>query len=157
MERIEFDESQLGDLQAIAEQLFANPEDPRSPGYRRALLRPRVRWLGIAASCLFPAAAVGGLWALLTRLGLSPLPALCCCLLPLTLYILARGRSILICLIQIYQRYAPESIRNKCRFEPSCSQYMILALEKYGLRKGLEKGIRRLKRCDIHHGGFDPL
>ena len=43
----------------------------------------------------------------------------------------------------------------KCRFEPSCSQYMILSLQKYGLWKGLAKGIDRLKRCRAKDGGFD--
>jgi putative component of membrane protein insertase Oxa1/YidC/SpoIIIJ protein YidD len=32
---------------------------------------------------------------------------------------------------------------------------MILSLEKYGLRRGLSKGIGRLKRCNIDNGGFD--
>jgi putative component of membrane protein insertase Oxa1/YidC/SpoIIIJ protein YidD len=32
---------------------------------------------------------------------------------------------------------------------------MILALQKYGLWKGLRKGIDRLRRCNIHNGGFD--
>ncbi|MBR5314328.1 MAG: membrane protein insertion efficiency factor YidD [Clostridia bacterium] len=64
-------------------------------------------------------------------------------------------KRILICLVQMYQRFAPDSIRKKCRFEPSCSQYMILSLKKYGLWKGLAKGIDRLKRCNTQDGGFD--
>ena len=44
-----------------------------------------------------------------------------------------------------------------CRFEPSCSRYMIGALRKYGLFKGLAKGIGRLCRCHPWHpGGYDP-
>ena len=49
--------------------------------------------------------------------------------------------------------------RMKCRFEPSCSQYMILAIEKYGVIKGVLNGIKRLSKCnnrgDGMRGGFD--
>lgn len=53
-------------------------------------------------------------------------------------------KKIIIALVHVYQRYAPERIRRKCIFKPTCSEYMILALEKYGLCKGLYKGIVRL-------------
>jgi len=35
----------------------------------------------------------------------------------------------------------------KCRFYPTCSDYMILAIQKYGLLKGIKKGINRIRRC----------
>jgi putative membrane protein insertion efficiency factor len=44
-----------------------------------------------------------------------------------------------------------------CRFEPSCSRYMIGALQKYGFVRGLARGVRRLMRCHPWHpGGYDP-
>jgi putative membrane protein insertion efficiency factor len=44
-----------------------------------------------------------------------------------------------------------------CRFEPSCSRYMIGSLRKYGLFKGLARGIVRVSRCHPWHpGGYDP-
>jgi putative membrane protein insertion efficiency factor len=44
-----------------------------------------------------------------------------------------------------------------CRFEPSCSRYMIAALRKYGLLKGLARGIVRFSHCHPWHpGGEDP-
>jgi len=44
-----------------------------------------------------------------------------------------------------------------CRFEPSCSRYMIEALRRHGLVVGLRKGIARLFRCHpFHPGGYDP-
>ena len=44
-----------------------------------------------------------------------------------------------------------------CRFEPSCSRYMIAALCKYGLFRGLARGIARVSRCHPWHaGGYDP-
>lgn len=71
------------------------------------------------------------------------------------LYSLLSLKFIILFAIKVYQRVAPDSIRGKCRFEPSCSQYMILAIEKYGLFVGLKKGINRLKRCHIPNGGYD--
>jgi hypothetical protein len=45
-----------------------------------------------------------------------------------------------------------------CRFNPSCSQYAILAIEKYGIIKGGLKASWRIIRCNPwNHGGNDPL
>ncbi len=52
-------------------------------------------------------------------------------------------------------RYAAPQIRLACVFEPSCSEYMILALAKYGLIRGGYKGICRLLRCHYPNGGED--
>ena len=46
-------------------------------------------------------------------------------------------------LILLYQKFASEKLRNSCLFEPSCSEYMILAIEKYGFIKGFIKGIKK--------------
>lgn len=57
--------------------------------------------------------------------------------------------------IRLYQQIAPHKIRNACRFEPSCSNYAILALQKYGFFKGWKMAINRLTRCKIPNGGED--
>jgi len=45
----------------------------------------------------------------------------------------------------------------KCRYTPTCSQYAIDALRKYGMIKGLWKALRRISRCHPWGGsGFDP-
>jgi len=45
-----------------------------------------------------------------------------------------------------------------CRFRPSCSDYAIEAVEKYGFIKGGVKAVWRVLRCNpFNHGGFDPL
>jgi len=76
-------------------------------------------------------------------------------LLSLFVYTLFRLRRIIIWSIRVYQRYAPERIRLACVFVPSCSDYMILSLEKYGLIRGSIKGIKRLRRCRNPNGGED--
>lgn len=50
--------------------------------------------------------------------------------------------------IRLYQRYAPERVRRKCLFKPTCSEYAILAIKKYGVIRGLYKSyIRLFKKC----------
>ncbi len=45
-----------------------------------------------------------------------------------------------------------------CRFRPTCSDYAILAIEKYGLLTGGAKAVWRVLRCNpFNSGGFDPL
>ena len=129
--------------------------DPRSPNYQRELIRPKIHWKNIL---LFSAALFGGtygMYFLLRQFFIPPTTALCLCVLVAGIVVLLYLKRILICLVRIYQRFAPAAVRNKCRFEPSCSQYMILSLQKYGLWKGLCKGIHRLWRCHNQDGGFD--
>ena len=64
-------------------------------------------------------------------------------------------KSLILSFIRLYQRTAPTRIRNSCRFEPSCSEYMIQAIQKYGLMKGGLRGAKRLGRCKIPNGGVD--
>ncbi|OOF67242.1 membrane protein insertion efficiency factor YidD [Rodentibacter caecimuris] len=58
-------------------------------------------------------------------------------------------------LILLYQRLAPTRIRNSCRFEPSCSNYAILSIQKYGCLKGWKMAFNRLSRCKFPNGGKD--
>jgi putative membrane protein insertion efficiency factor len=47
---------------------------------------------------------------------------------------------------------------DQCRFSPTCSNYMIKAVEKYGVVKGINLGIRRVTRCRPGNmGGYDPV
>lgn len=64
---------------------------------------------------------------------------------------------LLIGLVIVYQWTLSPLFRGCCRFEPSCSQYMILAVRKYGALSGLVRGILRICRCHPWHpGGYDP-
>lgn len=155
MKTITFDETLLNHPDQIAQQLFFQDDDPSSLTYKRILVRPTIRWATILRNCLVFCLLTGLLCFVLTQIGLGHLPAVLVTLSVGVIAILCCAKSIIICLIRIYQRYAPDTVRNKCRFEPSCSQYMILALEQYGLRKGLQKGLARLKRCTPPNGGYD--
>ena len=65
--------------------------------------------------------------------------------------------ALVISLVRVYQRTLSPLLGNVCRFEPSCSRYMVGAIEKYGLIRGVARGIRRLSRCHPWNpGGFDP-
>jgi len=47
---------------------------------------------------------------------------------------------------------------NSCRFYPTCSEYAVQAVEKYGVLKGLYMGIKRVLKCHpFHPGGYDPV
>ena len=61
----------------------------------------------------------------------------------------------LIGLVLMYKVCAPQSVRDRCRFEPTCSTYMIMAINKYGVIVGVIKGIKRLLRCKPPYGGID--
>lgn len=63
-------------------------------------------------------------------------------------------RFILVWLIRLYQKYALSETRLKCCYEPSCSEYTILALKKYGVIIGGIKSVKRLMRCGPP-GGID--
>lgn len=66
-------------------------------------------------------------------------------------------KRFLIKIIRLYQRM-PISTHNNCKFIPSCSEYMIDALNEYGVIKGTLKGIGRLLRCNpFNKGGYDPV
>ena len=72
--------------------------------------------------------------------------------IPLTYFVL---RYFLIGLVLMYKAFAPLSTRDRCRFEPTCSTYMILSIKKYGVFRGVIKGIKRILRCKPPNGGID--
>lgn len=65
-------------------------------------------------------------------------------------------KRLLIYMIKLYQRFLSPLKRPCCRYYPSCSQYAILAIEKYGALRGSLKALLRLLRCNpLFRGGID--
>ncbi|HEX3870300.1 MAG TPA: membrane protein insertion efficiency factor YidD [Pirellulales bacterium] len=63
----------------------------------------------------------------------------------------------LIATVRLYQIAISPLLGKRCRFEPSCSRYFIVSVEKYGVCRGALRGVGRLCRCHPWHpGGYDP-
>ena len=64
-------------------------------------------------------------------------------------------KKFIISLIRLYQKI-PISTHFKCRYTPTCSEYMIIAIERFGVIKGGILGIKRIMRCNPWGGsGID--
>jgi uncharacterized protein len=60
--------------------------------------------------------------------------------------------------IRAYQRWVSPFLPPSCRFTPSCSQYTVEAISKYGVLKGGAMGAWRILRCNpFCEGGSDPV
>lgn len=67
-------------------------------------------------------------------------------------------KRLLIFIIRIYRKYISPYKRPSCRYYPTCSQYSIEAIEKYGSFKGVFMSIWRILRCNpFSKGGYDPV
>lgn len=67
-------------------------------------------------------------------------------------------KKIFIALVRGYQLIISPFLGSNCRFYPTCSHYMIQAIEQHGGMKGVYLGIRRLSKCHPwHEGGIDPV
>ncbi|MCX8143961.1 MAG: membrane protein insertion efficiency factor YidD [Bacteroidia bacterium] len=67
-------------------------------------------------------------------------------------------KHIAILFIRAYQVLLSPLLPNACRYTPTCSQYTVEALKKYGFFKGLWLGIKRISRCRPGGGsGYDPV
>lgn len=67
-------------------------------------------------------------------------------------------RQLLIILIVFYRNFISPLKPPCCRFIPTCSEYTILALEKYGVWRGAYLALKRILRCHpFNPGGYDPI
>ena len=65
---------------------------------------------------------------------------------------------LLIMFVRLYQRFISPLTPPSCRYTPTCSQYAVEALRKYGPFKGLWLAVKRLLRCHPWGGsGYDPV
>lgn len=67
-------------------------------------------------------------------------------------------KTIAIFLIRFYQICISPLLAPRCRFYPTCSQYALEAVKKYGFLKGTYLATKRLLKCHpFHKGGYDPV
>lgn len=139
----------------VSKETYPN-NDPRNECYIREIKRPSIKYhlcliyvLGLLL-LIFITLLIGNL--LVFPIWLKTITTV----LVSIIYFLISSHYLIITLIHIYQRFAPAKIRGRCMYEPSCSEYMIQSIQKYGIYNGIQRGIRRLKRCKPYLGGFDP-
>ncbi|MBK6336820.1 MAG: membrane protein insertion efficiency factor YidD [Betaproteobacteria bacterium] len=67
-------------------------------------------------------------------------------------------KTLLLALVRGYQYFLAPMLGSNCRFAPSCSNYALEAIAKYGAIKGTWLALRRISRCHPYHpGGYDPV
>ncbi|MBU5625754.1 membrane protein insertion efficiency factor YidD [Oscillibacter sp. MSJ-2] len=67
-------------------------------------------------------------------------------------------KRLLLALVRFYRREISPAFPPRCRYIPTCSQYALEAIEKYGALKGSYLAFRRVLRCNpFHKGGYDPV
>jgi putative membrane protein insertion efficiency factor len=70
----------------------------------------------------------------------------------------ALARRIAIFPIRVYQLVISPALPARCKYYPTCSQYAVQAIQRYGILRGLVLAVWRLLRCNpFSHGGFDPV
>lgn len=66
--------------------------------------------------------------------------------------------KVFILILRFYQRFISPMFPPSCRYQPTCSQYAIDALRKYGVFKGTALAVWRVLRCNPwSKGGYDPV
>lgn len=67
-------------------------------------------------------------------------------------------KTVMLAVIRFYRRFISPCFPPCCRYTPTCSQYALEAIEKYGAVKGGWLALRRILRCHpFHKGGYDPV
>ena len=67
-------------------------------------------------------------------------------------------KRIVVVLLKLYRALVSPYVPTTCRFYPSCSEYGVQALQKYGIFKGGWLTVKRIARCHpFNPGGYDPV
>ena len=67
-------------------------------------------------------------------------------------------KNILVKIIGVYKKYISPYLIRSCRFTPTCSEYAMEAINKFGIARGIVKAAWRILRCNpFSKGGFDPV
>jgi hypothetical protein len=68
------------------------------------------------------------------------------------------GKEAILFLLRGYKRFLSPLLIPACRFTPTCSEYMMDAVVRYGPVRGVGLGVKRILRCNpFCKGGFDPV
>ena len=69
-----------------------------------------------------------------------------------------RVKRVFLFLIDVYRRYISPLKYPCCRYIPTCSEYAMIAIERYGAMRGGWLALKRILRCHpFHEGGYDPV
>ncbi|MCL5072202.1 MAG: membrane protein insertion efficiency factor YidD [Actinobacteria bacterium] len=67
-------------------------------------------------------------------------------------------RKFVLSILKFYKKFISPVLPDSCRFYPTCSEYAVTAVGKYGVLKGSIKSIYRIIRCNpFNKGGYDPV
>jgi len=70
----------------------------------------------------------------------------------------AIARSAVVLLLRVYKRLVSPWLPPSCRYVPTCSEYAVEAVERYGAVRGSWKAMTRVLRCHpFAKGGYDPV
>lgn len=161
-------------LESGGDKLFTSevPEEEQKEAEQYVLLKEMVRpatslitvlgWFFITLICAFGITALFYLFSFFElekisnfikiQISQKSIKFFTCVFIISFLFVLFIFRNALaIGLIHLYQHYSPEEKRRSCLFKPTCSEYAIIAINKYGIHRALPKIIDRCKRC---HGSI---
>lgn len=66
--------------------------------------------------------------------------------------------SLVVGAIRVYRMTLSRVLPSSCRFAPTCSEYTMEAVQRFGVLRGLWMGLRRISKCHpFHPGGYDPV
>ena len=69
-----------------------------------------------------------------------------------------RVKRVFLLLIDVYRRYISPLKSPCCRYIPTCSEYAMIAIERYGAARGGWLALKRILRCHpFDEGGYDPV
>lgn len=126
---------------AVRMNLWTDADSIRNYCRHHELNRPHINWLLVVSVIV---AFETFLYVFLNRLSLSIGSFLLFAEGFHVVTFIIFGRIILRLIVKIYQRYAPESLRRQCTCQPTCSEYALLALQKYTWPKALMLIVRRV-------------
>lgn len=67
-------------------------------------------------------------------------------------------KGVILLFIRCYRLLISPFLPKCCRFYPTCSDYTFQAVQKFGVKKGLILGLKRILRCNpFNNGGYDPI